>query len=229
MDAQDKGGGPGPAVDDLRQQAGSRRLLSRSAERIVALIRTTDRARRASRRATARGIRVRLVPAACVLALAACTPGGGRADPPTTTTVTAAPTSPPTTSVDEGVLGAYRAFWDAYFAAADPMDPESPALAEHATGGELVTLQKAFLARRAGGEVIRGSLDLAPRVVSILGDKAALKDCYLDNSGVYDSATGARKDKASGVRHLADVTLVREAGVWKVSDITKVSDGCTAS
>ncbi len=176
-----------------------------------------------------RGVRVLAVAAALALAGAACSPD---ADGPSTgTSSTSAMTGSSTTSTlaadDAEVLAAYRAFWDAYLAAADPMDPEHPALAQHATGKQLETLQKAFLASRAGGEVIRGTLDLAPRVLSVTGDRAAVRDCYLDNSGVYDAATGSRKDTASGTRHLVTASLVREGGVWKVSDLTKEGDGCT--
>ena len=157
----------------------------------------------------------------------ACSGGGHGAATPTTlkqsTTTSTAPTA------DRDVVAAYRGFWDAYLAAADPMDPLSTRLAEHATGTELETVRKAFVARQSGGEVIRGNFDLAPRVVSVAGDKAALRDCYLDNTGIYDAATGARKDTATGVRHLITASLVREAGTWKVSDLHKESDGCTAA
>lgn len=127
------------------------------------------------------------------------------------------------------MLTGYRAFWDAYLAAADPMDPQNPLLEQHAVGIQLETIQKAFLARRAGGEVIRGTLDLAPRVVSVVGDKAAVRDCYLDNTGVYDAATGTRKDTATGVRHLVTATIQLDGGAWKVGDLKKEGDGCTSA
>lgn len=179
-----------------------------------------------------RGVRVLAVAAAALaLAGAACSPDDD--GPSTGTSSTSAMTESSTTSTltagDAEVLAAYRAFWDAYLAAADPMDPEHPGLAEHATGKQLETLQRAFLARKAGGEVIRGTLDLAPRVVSVTGDNAAVRDCYLDSSGVYDAATGTRKDTPSGTRHLVTASLVRDGGVWKVSDLKKEGDGCTAA
>lgn len=142
--------------------------------------------------------------------------------PVTTVTTAAKP------SVETEVLGAYRAFWDAYLAAADPMNPEDPRLAERATGGELETVQKAFLARRSAGEVIRGTLDLAPRVASVNPDRTAatVTDCYADHTGVYDAATGTRKDTESGVRHLVAVEMVLQ-GTWKVASVTLERDGCT--
>ena len=175
---------------------------------------------------------------AVALALAlvgsACSSGvdGGSASAgattPSTTSATAGTTASSATAADAEVLAAYRAFWDAYLVAADPMDPEHPALVAHATGEQLETVQKAFLARKVGGEVIRGTLDLAPRVVSVVDERATVRDCYLDNSGVYDAA-GTRKDTASGVRHLITASLVWEGGAWKVSDLQKEGDGCTAA
>ncbi len=187
-------------------------------------------ARRASGFRRVRGIRVLATSIAAVLSVAGCLSGGeGTAGTSTTasSTTTAASTTAP--SVDETVLAAYRAFWDAYLAAADPMNPEHPLLAEHATGEQLETLQRAFLARKAGGEVIRGTLDLAPRVVSVLGDEATVRDCYLDNTGVFDAATGERKDRASGVRHLVSASMRLDGGTWKVSSIQKEGDRCTAA
>lgn len=146
-----------------------------------------------------------------------------------TTTSTESSTSAPSDK-DAEVLDAYEGFWnDGYLEAADPMDPTHPALAEHATGEQLETIQKAFLARQAGGEVIRGTLDLAPRVVSITGDTATVRDCYLDETGIYDAETGERKDEASGVRHLITATLVVDGGTWKVSGLEQEGDGCESA
>lgn len=127
------------------------------------------------------------------------------------------------------VLAGYRGFWDAYLSAANPMNPESPELAAHARGKELETLQRAFVARRAGGEVIKGDLELKPRVQSVLGTTATVRDCYLDNTGVYDAKTGARKDTPTGVRHLITASLVLDGTSWKVSDLKREGDGCTAA
>ena len=160
---------------------------------------------------------------------AACSSGGDGAT--TTTTLSQSPTSTTSTlpPAEQEVADAYRAFWDAYLASADPMDPLSTRLSDHATGTELETVRTAFIARRSGGEVIRGSFELAPRVVSVVGDTATVRDCYLDNTGIYDAATGTRKDTPTGVRHLITATLVREGGAWKVSDLRKEGDGCTAA
>ena len=133
-------------------------------------------------------------------------------------------------AVNEQLLKDYRAFWiDGYLVAADPMDPTSAALTAHTTGTQLETLQRAFLARKTNGEVIRGTLDLAPRVVSVVGAEATVRDCYLDNTGVFDAATGSRHDTPTGVRHLITATLQLDSGTWKVSDLKQEGDGCTAA
>jgi hypothetical protein len=175
-------------------------------------------------------MRAASIAAAAVVLGASCSSSGGSSATSTTTRRPPSSVGSATTvaSQEAEVLGAYRSFWDAYLAAADPMDPASPLLAQHATGAQLETVQRAFLARRAGGEVIRGTLDLAPRVISIVDDTAAVRDCYLDNTGVYDAA-GTRKDTATGVRHLVTATLQLDGGVWKVSDLKKEGDGCTTA
>ena len=151
-----------------------------------------------------------------------------------TTSSTASTTTDGSTSTTAGqdgeVLDAYVAFWnDGYLEAADPMDPTNPALAAHATGEQLETLERAFLARQTNGEVIRGTLDLQPRVVSVVGETATVRDCYLDNTGVFDAESGERVDTASGVRHLITATLVVEDDTWKVSDLKQEGDGCTTA
>jgi hypothetical protein len=146
------------------------------------------------------------------------------------TTTSAPPSTTTTVGEDQEVLDAYVAFWnDGYLEAADPMDPTSPALAAHATGAQLETLQRAFIARQANGEVIRGPLDLQPRVVSVVDERATVRDCYLDTPGIFDEASGERVDTASGVRHLITATLVVEDDTWKVSDLKQEGDGCTTA
>src|SRR5688572_28815009 len=173
------------------------------------------------------GIRPVRVALSALLALgAAGSCADGDASP--STTISAPPSTTTTVGEDQAVLDAYVAFWnDGYLEAADPMDPTNPALAAHATGEQLETLERAFLARQTNGEVIRGTLDLQPRVVSVVGETATVRDCYLDNTGVFDAESGERHDTATGVRHLITATLVVEGDTWKVSDLEQEGDGCT--
>lgn len=174
-------------------------------------------------------IRPALAPLAAVaLLVAACGGGGDDGGALPTAATTAPPLSTQSAGANEraAVLAAYRAFWDAYLAAADPMDPADPRLAEVATGEELRQLRSGFLAMKSAGEVIRGSLDLAPQLLGLERSSATVKDCYLDRTGVYDAATGRRKDPEGEVRYLVTVRLVREDGRWKVASITKEGEGC---
>ena len=163
--------------------------------------------------------------------LGACN-GDGKASPTTTSTTTPTTSSPTTSaaaSAEEAVREGYSAYWNAYLRSADPMDPENPLLIQHATGPALEAVQKAFLALKSAGKVIRGQLDLAPRVVTVEGDRATVRDCYGDTTGVYDAATGARQDQPSGQRHLVTASLRLEGRTWKVERLADEGLGCTAA
>src|SRR5205807_8596280 len=94
------------------------------------------------------------------LGVAGCGAGHDPASPSTTPTSDAVP--PSTATVNAKVIWDYKAFWSAYLAAADPMDPQSPLLPAHATGKELQQVASAFLARKSAGQVIRGTIDFDP-------------------------------------------------------------------
>ncbi len=174
----------------------------------------------------------------CLVLLALLVTGCGGSDasvddsvPSTTESTNGEGNATSATSSPEGaaVVAAYEDFWDAYLEAADPMDPAHPVLAEHAVNPQLERLQRSFLARRSSGEVIRGTLDLAPELISVEGGTARVSDCYADSTGVYDAETGERKDTPSGVRHRITAEVVLDGAVWKVSDITREGDGCDPS
>ena len=163
--------------------------------------------------------------------LAACSsdesPSADR--PGETTTTSTIPATTTTLDPQAAAVAAYRAFWQAFLAAGDPMNPEDPRLAEHATGEELAAVRKSFLAAKAAGNVIRGTLDLAPKVVSADATTVVLRDCYGDGTGLYSAATGARQDKETPGRQLVTATVTLVDGVWKVSAIKHEGEGCTAS
>jgi hypothetical protein len=176
------------------------------------------------------------------LVLAACSGDGDKQAGPSTSSTTEQPaavsstgpattatTAPPVPDDQQQVLTSYRAFWDAYIAASNPMNPEHPALADHAAYGELDTVRRTLLARRSAGEVFKGTMDLAPKVTALDGDRATVRDCHDDNLVVVDAASGAVKEPDDPVRKLVTVTLVRggPAG-WKVTAIKLESEGCSA-
>jgi hypothetical protein len=137
----------------------------------------------------------------------------------TTTTVSGAEES-------QAVLASYRAFWDTYIAASNPMNPEHPALAERAAGEELDTVRRTLLARKSAGEVFQGTMNLSPTIIAVTGDRATVRDCHDDNLVVVDAATGTVKEPDDPVRKLVTVTLTRVEEVWKVTGIKLESEGC---
>lgn len=166
--------------------------------------------------------------------LASCSSDGSPAaerETTTTSTVTTTSSSTTTTTLEPqaAAVAAYRAFWQDFLAVGAVMNPEDPRLADHATGEQLAAVRKSFLAGKAAGNVIRGTLDLAPKVVNADATTVALSDCYGDQTGLYNAATGAREDKETQVRLLVTATVTLVDGVWKVASVKHEGDGCTAS
>jgi hypothetical protein len=129
------------------------------------------------------------------------------------------------------VIADYEAFWAAYLAAADPMNPEDPRLGAHATGTELRHVGSAFLARKGLGQIIKGTFDFAPLVASVEDDRAVVRDCYFDHTLVYVAATNQPVGQPDTVRQLVTVRLVFDhpSETWKVSEITHEGSGCTSA
>ena len=171
------------------------------------------------------------LPIALLILMSACSSGGGGASPTTSSSTTSTSVATPSSAPPEAaaVESGYRAFWDAYLAAADPMNPTNPVLAAHATGDELQQVQAAFAQHFANGEVIRGRLDLAPHVQSVDGSAATVTDCYGDSTHVFDATTGQQKDPQGDNHFQITAHLVLDGGAWKVSSISKEGEGCTPS
>lgn len=161
------------------------------------------------------------------LLAASCSSGDGNKAARTTTTTSATSSSP--SDSEAAVLDGYRGYWGAYLKAADPMNPEDPALKDHATGPALEAVVKSFVALKSAGKVIRGQFDLAPRFVSADGSTATVRDCYGDDTGVYDAATGKREDTPTGQRHLVTATLHLDGATWKMERLADEGLGCTAA
>ncbi len=171
---------------------------------------------------------------AVIVAGGACTKADGGSSSPTSSATTGASTTSAvvtTTTIDAteaAVLDGYRAFWAAYLKAGDPMDPKHPDLVATTTGAQLDQVRRAFLARLAGGEVIRGRIEPHPKLAGpVQGSMAVVADCYVDDSHLFDAATGGQKDDPAVLTHQvrADMTLIDSR--WKVAAIRPESKGCT--
>lgn len=175
--------------------------------------------------------RAPLVFGLAAVVLAGCSSDGSPAAERSTTTTSTVPTTTTAITLEPqaAAVAAYRAFWQDFLAVGEVMNPEDPRLADHATGEQLGAIRKSFLAGKAAGNVIRGTLDLAPKVVSADATTVVLSDCYGDHTGLYNAATGAREDKETQVRLLVTATVTLVDGAWKVAAVKHEGDGCTAS
>src|SRR5207302_6701712 len=111
--------------------------------------------------------------------------GSGSRHSSTAATTTRPSATPTTADAEPAPVAAYRAFWRSYLAAADPMNPEDERLRQYATGEELQQVDGAFLARKSADQVIRGTLDLDPVLVSTNDGQASVRDCYFDHTRVF--------------------------------------------
>lgn len=131
-------------------------------------------------------------------------------------------TEPPATQprdLEAEVLAAYRAAWEAFEAAADPPNPDHPALAETRTGVNLSAVQKNLGGYRERGVVYRGTAELRPRVISVTPTRAEVEDCILDQGMLYDGATGRAVDEPATVRKRWKAVLVPVDGRWKAESM----------
>lgn len=157
---------------------------------------------------------------------AGCSSGTSPVAAPETTVTTSSATSTTLDPAEQAVVDAYRRYWQVYIAVGSEMKLPDPRLAEVATGEGLRTLGGAFLADKADGHVLRGTIDLAPSVIELAGDRAVVRDCYASHILVVDAATGRPLGPERPNRVLVTVTMLREGGTWKVVGIRHEGDGC---
>lgn len=120
------------------------------------------------------------------------------------------------------VVEAYRGYWHAYLAAADPVDPEHPLISRYATV-ERASGVKAGLQRLHDRGVV-GRLRPHPQYthavlsVEIDGSTAVLRDCSIDDGLLVAVATGEVVDDSVVTRE-GEFTLSLVDGSWKVSGL----------
>lgn len=161
------------------------------------------------------------------MTLSAC--GGKSKNEVQDTTTSTSVTSTSLPAREAAVIDSYRQFWSAYLAAANPMNPMDPALAQHATGEELIQVRNHFLSRKAVGQDIRGTIDLAPRVATVSDTQATVADCYFDHTQHFSTETNTPVESADTVRQSITATLVYVDGTWKVQSINHEGSGCAAT
>jgi len=171
-----------------------------------------------TRRAWAEAALILVATAALVaVVFAACAnDDDASSDPPATST-----TPDPDEAAEEEVRQAYRDFLEMAFRVAANPDPADPEIATHSTGDTRARLEEAAAHDQARGVVVRGGPEDSQTILStsVDGDTAVLSVCYVGQSGVYDTTTGAELVPMEIITTLDRVELVREAGTWKVRSV----------
>ena len=186
--------------------------------------------------------RLAVLSATAALVLAACSGSGSRSTP-TVSTLSSAPANssgptttsrpaPTTTGPNTQLVAAVRAFWDLDLRVGARRGPFNAAetrslLGQRATGKELAKLYDVFQGNTVAGAVVKGTINIAPKVVSITGATAQVRDCYDDKTGLYRVSDGKRIDTDDPRRHQVLMTFTRVDAIWKVSAIKDEGLGCT--
>jgi hypothetical protein len=132
------------------------------------------------------------------------------------------------TTVDEeaAVLAAYEASWRAFEeAAADPVDPDHPALTETMTGSALNAVVRSLGRLAEMQQYVDGPpAELSPEVSDLSAERAVVTDCVSDAGAAY-AADGSVITPANPTAYANEVVMVKENGVWKRSEFTQ-GDPC---
>jgi hypothetical protein len=125
------------------------------------------------------------------------------------------------------VQEATRSYWSMVVRLAekpDPADPELTALSLPPQRTQLATLYGNI---ERQGITQRGPIDGSVTVVAVTGAKATAATC-LDQTlvRVYDKSGKARPGSSGSVMRFT-VSLERDAGAWKVSQVSSGDAGCT--
>jgi hypothetical protein len=133
--------------------------------------------------------------------------------------------------VEAEVEAAYLAYWEMnerLAGAPDPADPEIERLSMGSAKDRLVSGITGFVTK---GQTVRFNDAYAHEILSIdlMGDKAQLQDCHVDDATIVDAETGEEIQSAVATNHL-DVTLTRTSEGWKISGVERIGiwEGVTA-
>jgi hypothetical protein len=186
---------------------------------------------------SARTLRIAALVGAVVVA-GAC--GGDDGDDGSADTTAATTTSAPPTTLDdetqkeEAAKEAFLAYYEAFFAAAaEPVNPQLPALQELMTGDQRRVVTRNLEDMRAKGYATRlppnSKRHHDPRVIELQADGSVkVISCEIDDSVVYEVDTGAIVN-ANVVTNVISASLVEEHEHWKIafSERTKTTPGIT--
>jgi hypothetical protein len=148
------------------------------------------------------------------------------ADDATTTTAAESSATTAAPTPEDQAVAAYRAAYDAYFAALNPPNPQSPELMAGFSGEALTTMIDTVFRARDDGVYVVGSFEMHPEVASATATEVLLVDCVVETNTTFDAATGAERDSGRYV-HNRRATVVNTDGVWSVAAFEHVEEQCT--
>ncbi|MGH9228595.1 MAG: hypothetical protein ACRD07_07640 [Acidimicrobiales bacterium] len=134
-------------------------------------------------------------------------------------------TVPPTP--EEQAIAAYERAWEAEFEALNPPNPEHPRITESFTGVAAQSIVGVIVEAQQDGHYTVGSMQTNPEPVSVTEEKVLLRDCTVEESTSYDSATDAVLDQGPYPPRSREVEVVNQDGTWRVSVIRTLEESCT--
>lgn len=159
------------------------------------------------------------------VALAGCA-GGGSGDGSGTAEPSGEVEGPTTSSEvgttisdeEQAVIDAYLAELDAFYAAANPPNPDHPALERTATGEELQAVRNFLKELRSDGLAVRRGDETRnrPVLISMTQQEAVIRDCVTDADVQFKRSSGEIVDDKV-VHGRWQARLVHVDGTWKVA------------
>jgi hypothetical protein len=143
----------------------------------------------------------------------------------TTTTGDDEPSTAGPATPEEQAIVAYNQAFEAFFAALNPPDPRSPALAQTFGGDALVEVTSAVRQAQSEAVYVVGSMETHPRVESASSTEVVLVDCAVETNTTYDAATAQVKDEGSYASHRRS-TVVNHDGRWTVDEFEQLEEPC---
>jgi hypothetical protein len=171
-----------------------------------------------------------IVAVLAVMLAAGCGGSGDDAaegDDPATTSSTPTPTTPDETiasnSAEAEVEAAYLAYWEMAQRLVEAPNPDDPEIPERATGPAMGQLVDSLSTLRAQNRAVRGGPGYGHRLLSldVSGGSALVRDCTVDDGSIVDASTGDVIEQRV-VTVLLEVSLRRETGGWRVSEIEQL-------
>jgi hypothetical protein len=191
-----------------------------------------------------RGIVRTAVVAGLAVFAAACSSGSAKPlGVGTTSPTSGAPTStsttapgPSTTTVEStkaAVLASYRGLWQdiATVEGHYPVNPLDPVLTRHAAGNERAQVGNFATTLKFQNQYLAGpAVDTSRAIVKqLVGTVAVVADCEYDGSILMNGRTNQVVNPAGSQRRLVNAKVEWTEGVWKVTQLNNVSDGCTVA